>query len=342
MAVSCGGTGGGKALMLIPWAERLARPAVAPLRVIYFGTPDFAVPALRRLHADPRVEVKGVVSQPDRPFGRGRALRPPPVAEAAAALGLPFVQPTKLADIQPWLAAAGPADLHVVAAYGRILPDWLLLAPLIGPVNLHASLLPRHRGAAPIQAAILAGDAETGVTLMGMEPPLDAGPMLAVRREAISPTDTAGDLFVRLAAVAADLLIDSLDELLSGRLQPVFQNDADATFAGRIATADAELGWSAAAVDVDRRVRAMAPQPGAWTMLGDTRVRILAGRPDERPGRGIGRLEAADEGLRVGCGAGSYLVTTLQAPGRPAVAAADWLRGRPLRPDDAFAPGPRR
>jgi methionyl-tRNA formyltransferase len=327
--------------MLIPWAERLARARREPLTAVYFGTPEFAVPALRRLHDDPRVTVQGVVSQPDRPFGRGRVLRPPPVAAVAVELGLPLAQPVKIADLQPWLAAFGPTDLFVVAAFGRILPDWLLLMPTIGPLNLHASLLPRHRGAAPIQAAILAGDAQTGVTLMGMEPALDAGPMLADKALPILDTDTAGDLFERLAEIAGDLLIESLDGLLTGTLQPTPQDDVAATYAGRIVTADAEISWAQPAAAVDRHVRAMAPQPGAWSMLGDLRVRILAGRQDPLPGRAIGAMAVVDDGLRVGCGVGSYVVTTLQVPGRPAVPAVDWLRGHTLRPDDAFSAGPR-
>ncbi len=326
--------------MLIPWADRLAHARSGPLTVVYFGTPDFAVPALRRLGQEPRVVVQGVVSQPDRPFGRGRVLRPPPVAALAAELGLPLAQPAKVADLQPWLVEIGPTDLYVVAAYGRILPDWLLLMPTIGPLNLHASLLPRHRGAAPIQAAILAGDTHTGVTLMGMEPELDAGPMLARKVLPIRDSDTAADLFERLAEASADLLVDSLDDLLAGTLQPTLQDDAAATYAGRIVTADAEIAWAKAATAVDRHVRAMTPQPGAWTMLAELRLRILAGRPDPRAGRAIGALEVASDGLRVGCGQGSYIVTVLQVPGRAAMPAADWLHGRALRPGDAFSRGP--
>lgn len=328
--------------MLIPWNDRLAGVKAAPLRVVYFGTPVFAVPALRRLHEDGRVELLGVVSQPDRPAGRGRTLTSPPVADAARELGLPLAQPAKVADLQSWLADLGPADLHVVAAYGRILPDWLLQTPKIGPLNLHASLLPRHRGAAPIQAAILAGDSETGVTLMGMEPALDAGPMLAVRTTPIRPEDTAGSLFDRLADLAADLLIDALGPLLAGALEAIPQDEAVATYAGRIGGPDAELGWASSAIEIDRRVRAMAPQPGAWTLRDGERLRILAGRPETLPGRGPGLLESDPEGLRVGCGVGSYLVTRLQPAGKPAMDAVAWLRGRPLAPGAAFAVGPRR
>lgn len=328
--------------MLIPWNDRLAGVKATPLRVIYFGTPAFAVPALRRLREDNRVELLGVVSQPDRPAGRGRTLTSPPVANVARELGLPLAQPAKVAELRTWLDDLGSADLYVVAAYGRILPDWLLQMPEIGPLNLHASVLPRHRGAAPIQAAILAGDAETGVTLMGMEPALDAGPMLAVRTTPIGPEDTAGSLFDRLADLAADLLVDSLAPLLAGTLKAIPQDEAKATYAGRIDGADAELGWASASADIARRVRAMAPQPGAWTRLDGQRLRILAGRPDERPGLGPGRLEADPAGLRVGCGEGSYLVTRLQPAGKPAMDASAWLRGRQLAPGTAFAVGPRR
>jgi methionyl-tRNA formyltransferase len=238
------------------------------LRIVFFGTPDFAVPELRSLAEDDRYEVALVVTQPDRPAGRGQQLAAPPVKVAAAALGLPIYQPASLrseAERQPLFAAQ--SDLFVVAAFGLIFGRKTLAIPRIGCVNLHASLLPKYRGASPVAAAIAAGDEETGISLMQMETGLDTGPVIATSKLKVSPTDTTESLTERLADLGADLAVAKLADFASGRIQPIPQPTGGASIVRPLRKADGWLDWTKPAVELERWVRAMWPWPRAWTTI---------------------------------------------------------------------------
>ncbi len=293
------------------------------LRVAFMGSPDFAVPALRAVHA--AHTIVAVYAQPPRRAGRGQALTPCAVHAAALALGLPVVTPERLRGDTAAHAAFAALDLDVaiVAAYGHILPPAMLGAPRRGCLNIHASLLPRWRGAAPIQAAIMAGDAETGVTIMQMEAGLDTGPMLARAAVPITGDTTTGSLLPALAELGARLVLD----VLAQTPPPVPQPDG-ATYAPKLTRADGRLDFTRDAAALDRQVRGLMPWPGAWTMLGGEVVKVLAARPepgDGPPGRLLG-------GARVACGSGALRLLRLQRAGRPAMAADDVLRGMALPP----------
>lgn len=304
------------------------RPAL-----VFAGTPDFAVPPLRQLLAG-GYDVRAVYTQPDRPAGRGRKPRPSPVKVCALEADLPVYQPTSLRDpeTQAELAALAP-DLMIVVAYGLILPEPVLAIPRLGCVNIHASLLPRWRGAAPIQRAILAGDSATGVTLMQMDAGLDTGPMLAHTALDILPDDTGGSLHDRLAEAGASLLGEHLPDLLAGRLRPVPQPEHGATYAEKLHKDEARLDWSAPAVRLERQVRAFNPWPVAQTRLGDAVIRVwsataLATDPgDAKPGE---VLATSREGIDVACGTGVLRLLQLQAAGGRPLDAAAFLNGRPL------------
>ena len=314
-----------------------------PLKIVFAGTPEFAATALAAL-LDSRHEVVAVYTQPDRPAGRGRRLRPSPVKALALAHHLPVVQPESLREPaeQQALAAWG-ADVMVVAAYGLILPPEVLATPRLGCINIHASLLPRWRGAAPIQRAILAGDRETGVTIMQMDAGLDTGPMLARRACPIHDTDTAGSLHDRLATLGAEALLAVLEQLDEGGLVPEPQDEAQATYAAKIDKAEARLDWSRPAVELHRVVCAFNPWPVAFTTAcpgGDAaplRLRVWAARPEtgalgspETPGAPPGTvLEAGPTGIRVACGTGALVLTELQPPGSKPMSAAAFHNGHP-------------
>ncbi|WP_019592408.1 methionyl-tRNA formyltransferase [Thioalkalivibrio sp. ALRh] len=295
-------------------------------RVVYAGTPDFAVPALQALiERGPRPVA--VCTQPDRPAGRGRQLRPSPVKVAAEAAGIPVLQPESLKspEAQAELAALRP-DILIVAAYGLILPRAVLEIPGRGGLNIHASLLPRWRGAAPIHRAILAGDAETGVCLMQMAPGLDTGPVHACRSTPITATTTTGELHDTLATLGAELLLERLPEVLAGRSQPESQDDASATYAHKLEKDEAWLDLARPAVELDRQVRAFNPWPVAQARWGEQVIRVHAARPlpgpaDPEPGtiRAAGR-----DGVEVGTGEGRLRLEIVQLPGKRPVAAADW------------------
>ncbi len=301
-------------------------------RIGFAGTPEFAVPALERLVAA-GAEVPWVLTQPDRPAGRGRKLAPPPVKTAAERLGIRVEQPASVRD--PALAATlGPApQLIVVIAYGLLLPQWLLDWPARGCVNLHASLLPRWRGAAPIQHAILAGDAVTGISVMRMEAGLDTGPVYARREVALTGEETAGELHDRLAVVAADALEAALPGLVQGTLVPQPQDETQATYAPKISKADAALDWRQPAEVLARRVRAFNPWPVAEAVLrGGGRLRVwrahaLAGGADAAPGQIVATGSA---GIDVATGAGVLRLTEVQPPGGRAMPAAAYLAAHPL------------
>jgi methionyl-tRNA formyltransferase len=289
------------------------------MRIIFMGTPNFAVPSLDALVAAGH-KVVAVYTQPPRRAGRGKALSPTPVHLRADTLGVPVRHPERLRDpVDQYAFAALGADVAVVAAYGLILPQPVLDAPQMGCINVHASLLPRWRGAAPIQRAILAGDNLTGVTIMQMEAGLDTGAMLA---RAVTPIDgkTAGELTAELAQMGADALIQVLDNGPPAVSQP----ENGVTYATKIDKAEARIDFAAGARAVERQIRAFAPVPGAWFEHGGERIRVLAG--DVIDG-GADPGTVIDDGLVVGCGAGLIRLSKVQRAGRAAMSAADLLRG---------------
>ncbi len=291
------------------------------MRLAFMGSPDFAVPALRALHAAGH-EIAVVYCQPPRPAGRGYALRPCPVQAAAEALGLPVRTPSRLrsdsAEHQAF--AALELDAAVVAAYGLILPQALLEAPRRGCLNIHASLLPRWRGAAPIQAAVLAGDPQTGVTIMQMDAGLDTGPMLLREAVPIGPTTTSAELHDVLAAMGGRLVLRALEE----EPVPIAQPVEGVTYAPKLTREAGRIDWAQDAVRIERQVRAFDPWPGAFTTLGGAVLKVLRAEIAEGSGRpGM----VLDERLAVGCGRGALRLTRVQLAGRPAMAADAFLRG---------------
>ncbi|MXO67817.1 methionyl-tRNA formyltransferase [Altererythrobacter marinus] len=292
------------------------------MRIVFMGTPDFAVPALKALHAAGHT-IAAAYTQPPRPAGRGRKLQPSPVQREAETLGIPVHSPASLKpqDVQDTLAEAKP-DVAVVAAYGLILPQAVLDIPACGCLNIHASLLPKWRGAAPIQRAILAGDAVTGVTIMQMEAGLDTGPMLATARTPVE-RKTAGELTAELAEMGAQLMVGTLIDLPA--LQPVPQDDAMATHAPKIDKAEARVDWSHDAEAIERQVRAFAPFPGAWFTLGGERIKLLAADVIAREGKpGV----TLDDDLTIACGYAALRPTRIQRAGKPTMDVAAFLRGR--------------
>lgn len=291
------------------------------------GTPDFSVPALDAL-LDAGHEVAAVYCQPPRPAGRGKKPRPSPVEARAEALGLPVRHPETLRDEAAQAEfAAWNADVAVVVAYGLILPQAVLNAPRLGCLNIHASLLPRWRGAAPIQRAIMAGDKETGVSIMQMEAGLDTGPVLLCEAVSIGAEDTAATLHDRLSALGARLIVQALASL--DTLTPQPQPDTGVTYADKIDKAEARIDWTAPAQVVDAHIRGLSPFPGAWTEIGGERVKLLASRLAEGQGT---PGEVLDDALTVACGEGAVQILRLQRAGRAAQDADAFLRGMPLPP----------
>jgi methionyl-tRNA formyltransferase len=305
------------------------------LRVAFAGTPPFAARALEAIVAAGH-EVALVLTQPDRPAGRGMHLSPSAVAQSAASYGLPIDKPASLKDPQAQrrLRELAP-EVLVVAAYGLLLPQAVLDIPPRGCLNIHASLLPRWRGAAPIQRALLAGDEATGICIMQMEAGLDTGPVLLERRTPIGPRDTTGSLLERLASLGAELAVQALAELDS--LQPRPQDDASATYAPKITKADARIDWSRAAAQIDRQVRALNPAPGAEARMGEDLIKIWDARPVEGAGTPGGLIEASASRLVIGCGEGALQLLQLQRPGGRRMAAGDFVRGKPLTADTHFS-----
>ena len=299
------------------------------LRVVYAGTPEFAVPALDAIAASPHALV-AVYTQPDRPAGRGQALAQSPVKRRALELGLPVLQPPTLRapDAAPTLAAFAP-DVMVVAAYGLLLPQAVLDVPRHGCVNIHASLLPRWRGAAPIQRAILAGDAATGVCIMRMEAGLDTGPVYRAEPLAIGARESAGELHDRLAALGARLLVATLDELALGRASATPQPADGVTYAHKLDKREALLDWSRPARELDRAVRAYVPWPVAETRLDGEQLRVHAAEPRDAAGGGAGArpgtvLAVTADGIDVATGGGVLRLTRVQQAGRRAVSAREF------------------
>ncbi len=307
------------------------------LRVVFMGSPEFALPSLQALAHDPEFEIVGVFCQPDRPKGRGNQITPTPVKSAATRLGLPVWTPASLkkepAAVEQ-LRSLKP-DYLVVVAYGLMLPADVLAIPRVGAVNLHGSLLPKHRGAAPVQAAIMAGDEITGNTIMLINEKLDAGAMLASQEVPIAANDTSGSVLRTLAERGAPLLVQTLKEFAAGRLTPVAQDDTKATFAPKITTEMAQLDWNLPAGVLAQRIRALFPNPGCWFWLGEMQCKVgeavvaAATHAGTAPGTVLQSDPAT--GFVVACQNGSALqLRHLQKPGKTMMAAAAFLRGNPV------------
>lgn len=298
-----------------------------PIRTVFFGSPDFAVPTLDALIDSPYRPV-AVVTQPDRGAGRGRKLRRPPIAEHAAAVGIAVLQPARLRDPEVVAELAGFApDLQIVAAYGQLLPPAVLEAPRRGTLNVHASLLPRWRGASPVSAAIAAGDAETGATIMLVDETEDTGPILAQRTTPIGARETAGELSDRLARLGAELLLETIPGWLAGELAAQPQDAALATRARRVRKDAGRVDWALPAAQIARNVRAYTPWPGAFTELDGQRVRLAAAAVVEGSGA-PGEVVGVDQDvIRVGTGEGVLAVERLQRAGKREMSAAEFARG---------------
>src|SRR5574337_827876 len=305
------------------------------MRLVFAGTPETALPALQRLIDSPRHEVVGVLTRPDAASGRRGHAPPSPVAQLALDHAIPVLRPAKpnVADSVAELAELAP-DCCPTVAYGALLGAGLLAIPPRGWVNLHFSLLPAWRGAAPVQAAIAAGDAVTGATTFRIEPALDSGPVYGVVTETIRPTDTAGDLLDRLAVSGAELLATTLDGIADGALTPVPQSVDGVSYASKITVEEARVRWDLPAQAVERRIRAVTPHPGAWTMIGDQRVKIgplHVAVPAPRPLQ-PGEIHVNPHQVWVGTGSEPVRLGQIQPPGKKLMDAADWARGARLDP----------
>ena len=308
------------------------------MRLVYMGTPDIAVPALEAL-IEAGHDVAAVVTQPDRAQGRHKELVPPPVKAAALAHGIPVLQPEKASDPDfiEELRIYEP-ELIVVMAYGQILKKSLLELPPLGCINIHASLLPKYRGAAPIQAAILAGEELTGVTTMYMDEGLDTGDMLLKETVNIDEAETAETLEVKLALAGGRLIVRTLDELAASRLEREKQDDAASTYVKMIRKEEGQIDWNASALDIERRIRAFYPWPGTYTWHNGGRIKIYAadvmGMAGDAPAGTV--VSAADGRIIVACGEGALNITSLQSEDRKRMDAADFLRGYRLSAGDRF------
>ena len=310
---------------------------MAALRIVFMGTPELAAASLSALLREPAFELAAVVTQPDRPKGRDLKLQPSPVKQLARAAGLPVLQPLKardesflvtLRELQP--------ELIAVAAFGQILPAPLLALPRLGCLNVHTSLLPKYRGASPIQSAILNGDPETGVTIMKMDVGLDTGDILTQRVTPIFPTDDAATLHDRLAQLGAELLVETIPAYAAGKIPPQPQDASRATHVAKIKKEDGGIDWSQPAAAIWNRIRAFTPWPGAFTYLPGPPhpqlLKIWQAQVEARSGA-AGEILAADRnGIVIGCGADSLRVTSLQREGGRRMSAAEFLAGHPLPP----------
>lgn len=300
-------------------------------RVLFAGTPEFARASLEALTNGGFTPI-AVLTQPDRPAGRGKQLTASPVKTFAVENGIDVLQPATLRDdaVQHELRQLRP-DVLVVAAYGLILPQAVLDIPAHGCLNVHASLLPRWRGAAPIQAAIRSGDAETGISLMAMTAGLDCGPVYTTSAIDIGSEETAGELHDRLAALGGQLLVDELAAILAGERRATEQDESQATYAPKVTTADARLDWQRDAADLDRHIRAFNPVPGAWCLLDDERVKCWRARVVPGTGKPGEVLAAEPAGIVVACGSSALAISELQRPGRKRVSAGEFAAQLPLR-----------
>ena len=290
------------------------------------GSPDFSLPTLRQLAQI--YQVMGVVTQPDRASGRGRELKAPPVKLLAQELNIPVIQPQKLREPEAMqqLREWNP-DLIVVAAFGQILKKDVLDLPKFGCINVHASLLPRWRGAAPINAAVLAGDEETGVTIMKMDVGLDTGPMLSMKRIRIKPDDTAGSLFEALSTLGADLLIETLPVYMDGKIAPEPQPEDGATYAPMLKKEDGRLDFNQSAIELERRIRAMNPWPGAWFEWNGNLLKVSRGVVNEGRGKEVGSRLIVDGRPAVRCADGILILDEVQPPGKKVMPGKAFLSG---------------
>lgn len=313
---------------------------MSSLRLVFMGTPDFSVPVLAEILAAGH-EVVAVYSQPPRKAGRGMAEQPSPVHRFAEEHGLPVFTPVSLKDeAEQKIFAELEADAAVVVAYGLLLPKPVLEAPRLGCLNLHASLLPRWRGAAPIQRAIMAGDTETGVMVMQMEEGLDTGPVLLAEHVAITKDDTAGSLHDRLSEIGASLMVRALAALARGSLEAVPQAEEGVTYAKKITKEEARINWSRPASEIDCHIRGLTPFPGAFFEAGTgktvTRIKILRAMPVAKSGK-PGEIISADGSIIIACGEGALEISELQRAGKSAMSARDFLRGYPLAIGESVA-----
>ena len=311
------------------------------LRIVFMGTPELAAVSLRALISSKGFEIAGVVTQPDQPKGRGLKLQASPVKEAAQSENLPVLQPERAREENfiKRLAALQP-ELIAVAAYGQILPKAILELPRFGCLNVHTSLLPKYRGAAPIQHAILNGDAETGVTIMKMDVGLDTGDMLTQEQTQITASDNSQTLHDRLAELGASLLVRTIPDFVSGKIQPRPQPPEGVSYAAKIKKQDGQIDWVQPARVIWNRVRAMVPWPGAFTHLPGPQPQLLKiweAEMIERSGEAGNVLQADKSGIVVGCGSGALKILALQREGGRRMNAADFLAGNPLRPGQQLA-----
>lgn len=309
------------------------------MRALFWGSPDFALPTLRAL-LESAHRVVGVVTRPDRPAGRGRKLRPTPVKRVARGADLPVLQPEEPRghDFLEQLRALSP-EVSVVAAYGEILREEVLELPPRGSLNVHASLLPALRGAAPIHWAIIRGHSRSGVTIMRMVRALDAGPVLLQAPVELAPTTTAGELFERLSALGAEALLEALGRLEEDGLEEREQEEAEATYAPRVDRETARIDWSLGAREVGRWIRGCDPWPAAWSELAGDPVQLFGPRPEESEEEPPGTILVADaaEGLRVAAGRGALWIEEVKPAGGRRMRAEEWIRGRGASPGDRFA-----
>lgn len=301
------------------------------MRLVFAGTPEPALPSLQRLLDSPNHDVVAVLTRPDAAAGRRGKPAPSPVARLALERDVPVLRPARpnSEEFIAELSALQP-ECCAVVAYGALLSESLLAVPTHGWINLHFSLLPAWRGAAPVQAAIAAGDTVTGATTFQIEPALDSGPVYGVVTETVRPTDTAGDLLGRLAESGAVLLERTLDGIADGTLTAVPQPAEGVTVAPKITVDEARIRWELPAHVVDRRIRAMTPNPGAWTMIGDMRVKVGPVTVDTADALAPGEIRVAKDGVRIGTGSEPVRLGTVQPPGKKPMNAADWARGARL------------
>jgi methionyl-tRNA formyltransferase len=301
------------------------------MRVIFMGTPEFALPSLEALRARGE-QLVAVVTQPDRPHGRGQRVSPPPVKVAALAAGIPVQQPAKVRqpEFLEWCRSTEP-DLIVVVAFGQILPKTLLDIPRLGCLNVHASLLPKYRGAAPIAWAIIRGETETGITTMQMDPGMDTGPMLLQRAMAILPEDTTATLGARLAELGARTLDETLELLAAGRLSPTVQDSSQATLAPMLKKDDGRIDWQQPAAAIQALVRGLDPWPGAWTTHAGEPWRIWRAAVEPGSGESGVVLRADAAGIAVGTADGHLVITELQSPGKRRLKVRDYLAGHAMK-----------
>ncbi|WP_456342859.1 methionyl-tRNA formyltransferase [Thermovibrio sp.] len=306
------------------------------LKVVFMGTPDFAVPSLKALK-EAGYEIPLVITQPDKPAGRGKRLKPPPVKVEAERLGLKVYQPERIKDneeLKKILEEISP-DLIVVAAYGKILPDWLLKLPKYGVINVHASLLPKYRGASPIQAALLNGERKTGITIMKVIPELDAGDVISQREVEIKKEDNAQTLHDRLAQVGAELLTETIPKFTKGEIEPKPQNHDKATYCPKITKEMGRINWERSAEEIFNMVRAFTPWPGAFTYYKGKMVKLTKVKPAEGKGE-PGEVIEAGKRLIVATGKGALEILRIKPEGRKEISGDEFIRGYRVRAGDRF------